>query len=394
MQTRPFKVSLCALIIATALTACNKQPPKQAPKEVPVTLLTAKAENIPVAFEFVGQSAGYKEVEVRAKVSGTLVKKYYQEGQPISAGATLFLIDPAPFQAAVDQARASLAMSQAALTKAQADLSKVAPLFSTGAVSKKEYDDASAAVMSAKASVQAGQATLKQAQINLGYTNVTAPISGVTSKETVSEGSYITTTGLLTKISQLNPMYVNFTLSETESAKIRAMLASEQLKVEGATNKGLQSFKVKLRLNDGSIYDEVGEVNFTDSVVDPATGSVKARAIFNNNDGRVVPGQFVRVVLEGGSRPNVLAIPQSAILSNQQGKMVWVQGKEGVVEPRILKLGEQSGKLVIVESGLKAGDKIVTDNLMKIRPGTKVKHMTMEQQQKAAQQAAAQKPAK
>ncbi len=377
MQTRSFKISLCVLVMAGALAACKKDAPPP-PQDLPVTLLQTKAENVPVSFEFVGQTAGFKEVEVRAKISGTLMKKYYQEGQSVGAGSALFMIDPAPFQAAADQARASLAMSQASLSQASADFTKVAPLYKTNAVSKKEYDDANAAVMSAKASVQSAQAVLKQAQINLSYTNVTAPISGVTSKETVSEGSYVTTTGLLTTISQLKPLYVNFTLSESEAAKIRAMMTSETLKVEGATGEGLSKFKVKLKLNDGSIYEEEGEVNFTDSVIDPTTGSMKARAIFNNADNKVIPGQFVRVILEGGTRPNVIAIPQSAILSNQQGKMVWVQGKDGTVEPRIIKLGDESSNRVIVENGLKAGDKIVTDNLMKIRPGTKVKHQPVE----------------
>ena len=389
MRIISFKTSLCALVVAVALTACGKQDAPPPSMEVPVTIQEVNAGNVPVSFEYVGQTAGFKEVQVRAKVSGTLVRKFYQEGQQVSAGAPLFQIDGAPFQAAVEQARASVAMSQASLTQAQADFAKIAPLYNSQAVSKKEYDDASAAVQAAKASKQAAEATLKQAQINMGYTTVTAPISGYTSKETVSEGSYVTTTGLLTSISQLDPMYVNFSLSEPEIAQIRAMMESDKLKVEGRGGEGLGKFVVKLKLNDGTVFEGTGEVDFTDSVVDPATGSIKARALFNNKDKKILPGQFVRVLLEGGARPGMIAIPQTAILSTQQGKMVWVQGKDGVVEPRILKLGQESGNQVIVEEGLKAGDKLVTDNLMKIRPGTKVKHAPP---QKPGQPA--QKPAK
>ena len=403
MQKFSFKMCLGALILAIAITGCGK---KEAPPQsmtLPVTLLDIKKENAPITFEFVGQTAGYREVEVRAKVSGTLLKRNYQEGDRVGAGQSLFLIDPEPYRAVADQARASLAVSQAALTQANADFAKIAPLYKTQAISKKEYDDAQAAVMAAKANVQAGQAALRQAQINLGYTNVTAPVEGVTSKGVFSEGSFISATTLLTTVSQLDPLYANFTLSQSEADLIRGMMDANLLTVGEASapagmnqstsgSDGLGKFQVRLKLSDGTISDAVGEVDFTDSVVDPATGSIKARAIFSNANNQIAPGQFVRVILAGGGRPNGIVIPQKAIMTNQQGKLVWVQGKDDVVEMRVLTLGQEvSGNRVIVEKGLMPGDKLVTDNLMKIRPGTKVKHEPSEAQAQAKQQPGADK---
>ncbi|WP_434777214.1 efflux RND transporter periplasmic adaptor subunit [Neisseria sp. Ec49-e6-T10] len=367
MSTPLIKTGLSALVLALALTSC-KEGATQQPQALPVTLLQIKPENIPVSFEYVGQTAGYKEVEVRARVGGILQKRYYDEGQPVQAGAVLFQIDPAPYQAVVDQARAALALSQANLVQATQDFNRIAPLAKENAVSKKNLDDAAAAMQSAKANVAASKASLDQAQINLGYTKVTAPISGVTSKESVSEGSLIATSAeasLLTKISQLEPMYVNFSMSESESTKIKQMLAAKTLKM----GKDQNTFEVALRLGDGTIYSEKGQVDFTDSMVDPSTGSIKMRAIFNNPSKDLLPGQFVRVILEGAERPNVIAIPQSAVLSSQQGKTVWVQGKDNKAEIRPVTLGQESGNNVIVESGLTAGDKVVIDNLVKVRPG-------------------------
>lgn len=379
-------VGLTTLALSIALTGCKKQEAPQAPPAVPVTLLTVQAQDVPVQFEYVGQAAGSREVEVRARVGGILQKRLFIEGRSVKAGDVLFQLDPAPFQAAFDQASAALAVEQAQLTRTKQDFDRIVPLYNEQAVSRKDYDDAKAAYLAAQASVEASRARLQEARINLGYTRVVAPISGVTSLEAVSEGSLITNTSaegsLLTKISQLDPLYVNFSIAEGDSLRLRDMLQSGQL-----TMSNDQNYVATIRLGNGQMYQHEGVVSFTDNIVDTTTGSVKARAVFPNPTGDIMPGQFVRVILKGAERPNVITVPQNVVLSSQQGNQVWIMDKDGKAQPRMVTLGEESGNNVIVESGLKVGDKVVTDNLMKIRaPGTPL--------QSAPAKAAAPAPAK
>lgn len=375
------KNCLAALAIALITASCGKSeaPPPQA---LPVSILNIKTQNVPVFYEYVGQTAGSREIEVRARVGGILLKRTYEEGKPVNAGQLLFQIDPAPYQAVLDQASADLNVQNATLLRARQDYNRMIPLFKEKAVSQKDYDDAHAAFLSAQAAVAASKARLQAAKIDLDYTRVTAPISGITSKETMSEGSLVTTTAeasLLTKISQLNPIYVNFNMSASESNQLRAMLANKQLELNENN-----SFDVSLVLDSGQIYDEKGELNFTDSIVSAETGAIRSRAIFKNDQDKILPGEFVRVRLQGATRPNVIAIPQRAIMSSQQGKQVWVLSKEDKAEARNITLGQESGELVIVESGLKVGDKVVTDNLMKIRSGASLKDSPADQKPTAA----------
>lgn len=375
------KNCLAALTIALITASCGKSeaPPPQA---LPVSILNIKTQNVPVFYEYVGQTAGSREIEVRARVGGILLRRTYEEGKPVHAGQLLFQIDPAPYQAALDQASADLSVQNATLLRARQDYNRMVPLFKEKAVSQKDYDDAHAAFLSAQAAVAASKARLQAAKIDLGYTRVTAPISGITSKEAVSEGSLIATTAeasLLTKISQLDPIYVNFNMSSTEASQLRNMVATKQLKLNNN-----DSFDVSLVLDNGQVYGETGELNFTDSIVSTETGTIRSRAIFKNDKDVILPGEFVRVRLQGAIRPNVIAIPQKAVLSSQQGKQVWVLSKEGTAEARNITLGQESGELVIVESGLKVGDKVVTDNLMKVRPGAPLKDSPADQKPAAA----------
>ncbi len=369
-----FTVGLTTLAVSLALAGCSKEAAPQAPPPLPVTLLTVQAQDVPVQFEYVGQAAGSREVEVRARVGGILQKRLFTEGRAVRAGDVLFQLDPAPFQATYDQAKAALAMEQAQLTRTKQDYDRIVPLFNEQAVSRKDYDDAKAAYLAAQASVAASRARLEEARINLGYTRVVAPISGVTSLEAVSEGSLISNTSaegsLLTKISQLDPLYVNFSISEGDSLKLRDMFQSGQLTLINGN-----SYVATIRSGNGQVYEHEGVVSFTDNIIDTSTGSIKARAVFPNPTGDIMPGQFVRVILKGAERPNVITVPQKAVLSSQQGNSVWVMDKDGKAQPRQVVLGEESGENVIVESGLKVGDRVVTDNLMKIRaPGTPIQN--------------------
>ncbi|POZ62879.1 efflux RND transporter periplasmic adaptor subunit [Chromobacterium alticapitis] len=377
--------------LAASLAACGQKPDAQAGAAmppVPVAVLKAEPADVPVSYEFVGQAAGSREVEVRARVGGILQKRAYAEGKPVKAGDLLFQIDPQPFQATLDQARANLQVQQAQLSRTKQDYDRILPLFKENAVSQKDRDDAQAAFDSAKASVAAAKAQVEQAQINLGYTRVTAPISGITSQEARSEGSLVATTAdasLLTKISQLDPIYVNFSMSDSDMLNLRKMQHAGKLKL---ANGG--GFEVQLKLPDGSQYGKTGHLNFTDSLVDATTGTIRSRASFANPQGGILPGQFVRVQLNGAVRTAAITVPQRAVLTTQQGKMVWVVGADGKVAPRPIVTSQEVGLSVLVEQGLKAGDQVVVDNIIKLRPGAAVKPHPL--QADASAPAAAAKP--
>ncbi|AXE35081.1 efflux RND transporter periplasmic adaptor subunit [Chromobacterium phragmitis] len=361
-------------VVAASLAACGQKPDAHAGgamPPVPVAVIKVQPADVPVSYEFVGQAAGSREVEVRARVGGILLKRAYAEGKPVKAGDLLFQIDPEPFKAALDQARANLQVQQAQLSRTKQDYDRIMPLFKENAVSQKDRDDSVAAYNAAKASVAAAQAQMEQAQINLGYTRVTAPISGITSQEARSEGSLVATSAdasLLTKISQLDPIYVNFSMSDSDMLNLRKMQHAGKLKL---ANGG--GFEVQLKLPDGSMYGKTGHLNFTDSLVDATTGTIRSRASFANAQGGILPGQFVRVQLNGAVRTAAITVPQRAVLTTQQGKMVWVVGADNKAAPRPIVTSQEVGLSVLVEQGLKAGDQVVVDNIIKLRPGAEVK---------------------
>ncbi|MBV8681084.1 MAG: efflux RND transporter periplasmic adaptor subunit [Aquitalea sp.] len=361
-------------MLAASLTACGakqEQAAQGAMPAMPVSVIQIAARNIPVNFEYVGQAAGSREVEVRARVGGILLKRAYTEGRPVKQGDLLFQLDPATYQTALDQAAAALKVQEAQLASTRQDYDRVMPLFKENAVSQKDRDDAVAAYQAAQAQVAAAKAKQKEAQINLDYTRVTAPISGMTSQETRSEGSLISTSAdgsLLTKISQLDPIYVNFSMSDSDQMNLRKMQDKGVLKLKDNGH-----FEVALKLADGSQFDHNGVLNFTDSLVDSTTGTIRSRASLANPQGKILPGQFVRVVLKGAERINAIAVPQRAVLTTQQGKMVWVVGEGNKVQPRPITVSQEVGLDVLVESGLKPGEQVVVDNIIKLRPGAEVK---------------------
>ncbi len=336
-----------------------------------VTVVTVKPAYVPLPLEYVGQTAGSREVEVRARVSGILLKRLYAEGRPVKAGDALYQIDPEQAKAALDQARGALEVEQAKLIRAKQDQARILPLFAENAVSQKDRDEAVANFESAQASVAAARARVREAQINMDYTRVTAPISGMTSKEVRSEGSLVSPSGdasLLTKISQLDPMYVNFSMSDNELLRLRTWQAQGRFEPpEG------ERYTVEVKLSDGSMFPTVGRLNFTDNLIDPSTGAIRSRAEFANPDGVLLPGQFVRVYLKGGKLKNAMLIPQRAVLSTQQGKLVFVANAQNKAEPRPVELGDEVKNEVIVVRGLQAGDRVIVDGNIKARPGAPVK---------------------
>ncbi|MFM5855582.1 efflux RND transporter periplasmic adaptor subunit [Aeromonas rivipollensis] len=374
-----FKRGFMALALASALTGCGNDKSTQAQTlpPVPVVVATVTPADVPLTTEVVGETAGFREIDVRSRVGGILLKRTYVEGQPVTEGQELFLIDPAPYQAALEQAQGSLAQEQARLNKARADKDRTIPLYRRQVVSRKDYDDTIANYEATLASLQAAQAKVKEAALNLGYTRVTAPIDGMASKSSQSEGSLITTSGdsgLLTTITQFDPLYVNFSYSEQDRLTFENSLKSGKLQAQDSTN-----WRTHIRLADGSVYPDAGKINFSDNRVDPQTGTIRARAIFDNKQGKLLPGQFVRMTIELGVRKNAILIPERAIQQAQADRMVMVIGADNKVEPRLVKLGQSVEGGVLVESGLKAGERYVTEGLMKARPGATVKPVSPEQ---------------
>jgi membrane fusion protein (multidrug efflux system) len=296
-----------------------------------------------------------------------VLERVYREGEPVKAGQLLFRIDPAPYQAAVDEAKASLAEEQAHLAQAERDEKRLGPLVEKKAVSRKEFDDAVSARESAAATVESAKARQRSAQLDLGYTRIVSPISGISGRAIRSEGSLVNTTSdsLMTHVSQSEPMWAIFSLSDREINAVRTAL-----RAQGIPESGL---KVDLLLPDGSRYDRPGAINFSGSLIDPQTGTVESRAEFPNPEGRLLTGQFVRVSLAGVVRRGAITVPQRAIQQGQQGKFVFVIGADDTAEARPIVPGDWQKEDWVVESGLAAGDRVVVDGAVKLRPGAKVR---------------------
>ncbi len=342
-----------------------------------VTVYTVEPRNIPVTFEYVGQAQGSKEVEVRARVGGILEKRLFKEGAPVKAGQTLFIIDPKPFEAQQASADADLARAQAQLAQARREAARLKPLAEKKAIGQKEYDDAASTADLAAAAVKASQAKLREAQLSLGYTRVVAPISGLSSRAPKSEGSLVAPgTDLLTTISQTNPMWVQFNISENEKLRIEQAVAEKKL--DWPSNEAMD---VSVKLADGTTLQRKGKINFADTRINTSTGTYETRAEFPNADNKLSPGQFVRVSLNGPLRRNAIAVPQTAVLDNSQGKFVYVAAKDkdgkDVALPKPIVLGDWvtgDSNLWIVESGLAPGDKVIVDGVAKIMmPGAPIK---------------------
>lgn len=366
--SRPFNTwqrGAALLTMAIALTACGKGeqaqggPGDPAAMALPVTAITVQPKRVPILVEAVGQTEGSKEVEVQARVSGILMHQYYNEGDTVKAGAKLFSIDRAPYDYALAQARAALARDQANLEMAKREDARLKPLVEQRAISRKEYDDAGTTIKTAQAAVQASTAKVHDAELNLSYTTVTAPITGVTGRAQHSEGSLVTAggpSGLLTTMSVTDPIWVRFAFSEKEMQQLRA--AGEHAVVRAI-------------LPDSSVYDAVGKLNFAGSTVDAVTGTVPLRAQFPNPKMVLLPGQFVRLRVTTGEQQAFL-VPQSALFEGDQGKLVFTVSPQNTVAPKPVKTDGWSGHDWVVTKGLEAGDKVITDNLMKLRPGAPV----------------------
>jgi membrane fusion protein (multidrug efflux system) len=366
----PLAFLLVAAILVLLLTACGPggPPPNGGFPPAVVAVAETKPRTVAVEFEYPAQTAGSREVEVRARVTGILQSRNYTEGAAVREGQSLFTIDPAPFQAALARAEADVAAAEARHAAAARNARRMKPVFEAKAASQKDFDDATSAEEIAAADLKAANARLREARLNLEYTRVESPVAGTASRALKSEGSLVSGPDvLLTTVSRTDPIHVNFGLPEAELARLKADAEAGRLVVPTDLR-----FEVGLRFEDGRVHARPGKLAFTDTRVNPATGTVDARAELPNADGAVRPGQFVRVVLKGAVRPEAITVPQRAVMEGPQGKIVYVLGAGNKAEPRPVVVGDWAGGEWIVASGLKAGEKVIVDGLMKVFPGAVV----------------------
>jgi len=353
------------------LTGCGSKSAPPPPPVPEVGVVTISSQNMPVTTELPGRIDAERIAQVRARATGILLKRLFVEGAEVNAGDTLFQIDPAPLQAALDSANAVLAKAQAELAQTQAKSDRYKQLVAINAVSKQDYDDASAATLQAKADVATGKANVETASLNLGYASVTSPISGKIGEAKVTEGAYVTQSDAteLAVVQQLDPIYFDFTESSTDVLKLRASFDKGQLEKVAP-----DEAKVTLILEDGSTYQSPGKLLFSDITVDPSTGMITLRAEFPNPDHVLLPGMFARVQLEQAVNPNAVTILQRAVALNGNGTATAMVVKaDNTIEARTIKLGDAIDDKWIVTDGLKAGEIVVVEGLQKIKPGAAVK---------------------
>lgn len=371
----PFPIPAAGLALAVSvalLAACGKGGEQQQAGmfggPVPVSAVTVQPEAVPVTLEYSARTLGSREVEVRARVTGILMKRNYEEGSRVRAGQSLFALDPAPFDAALARAEADVAAAEARHTQAKREAARLKPLYEVKAVSQKEHDDATSGEAVAAADLQAARARLKEARLNLQWTRVESPISGVASRALKSEGSLISGPDvLLTTVTQNDPMYVLFGISDNERLKLQQEVQAGRLRWPKDGR-----FQVAVRLSDGSDYKQTGMVNFSDMRVSADTGTSEARATIANPDNWLRAGEFVRVRLSGAVREGAFKVPQRAVLEGPQGKFVYTVGKENKAEMKKVEVGEWREGDVVIHAGLNPGDQVIVDGVLKLGPGAPV----------------------
>ncbi len=361
------------LIVATfslllALTGCGKEAPPPARPPAEVGAIKIEPKPTPIVVEFVGRTESSHQVEIRARVNAFLDKRTYTEGSLVKAGDVMFKMDPKPFQAELEAQQGALAQQQARLATARANLKRVKPLVEQDALSQKDLDDATGQEQAAAAAVETAKANVDQAKLNLSYTTINTPVTGLSSYARVQDGAYVNqANSLLTYVAQVDPIWVNFSVSENDILKYRGQAAKGQLiqPKEGA-------YQVEIVLGDGTIYPNRGKITFADAEYSAQTGTFLVRATFPNSQGVLRPGQFVRAYLHGALRPNGILVPLRAVQQGSKGHFVWVV-KDGKAESRPVVVGDWQGDKWFITEGLNAGDIVVVDGGLALRPGEPVK---------------------
>jgi membrane fusion protein (multidrug efflux system) len=333
-----------------------------------VSVVSVQAADLPVELEYTGQTVGFREVEIRPRVGGILLSRNFQEGSRVARGQSLFNIDPAPFEAAAARAEADLAGAEARLEQTRRNVGRLKPLRDAGMVTLSAFEDALSAQSVASAESKSARTRLDEAKLNLGYTRVLAPVSGIASRAQHSEGSLVSgPETLLASVTQVDPMYVVFGIPDNEQQTLRRESESGRLVLPKQGR-----FEVEVKLADGSSYARRGKLGFSDVRVNAATGTSEARAELPNPDGALRPGQFVRVRLTGAVRPKAIKVPQRAVLEGPQGKFVYLVNDKGQAEVRPVQAGEWAGSDWIISDGLKPGERVIVDGVMRIGPGAPV----------------------
>lgn len=392
-----------ALLPAFILAGCDNSAKQEAVPAAPrVTVVTAEGKDTPIIIEFVGKTASSLRVEIRSRIEGFLEKRLYTEGSRVQKGDVLFEMDKKPFEAQLDAAKAELAEQQARRETAKANLDRIEPLVKQNAVAKKDLDDALGAYNTASAAVEAAGAKIVQAELNLGYCTIKSPVSGLSSYATQREGAYIGYgSGALTYVAQINPIWVEFSVSENQLLKLRSEISKGRV-VEPRDG----NFDVEVVLADGSIFPHTGKIAFADASLSEKTGTFLIRAEVDNppgknnkaidsradHDSQLRPGQFGRVRLKGAIRPAAILVPQAAVQQGAQGSFVWVV-KDGKAEFQPVEVGPWHGDQWFIDQGLEKGDVVVVDGALKLRAGVPVQIVEPEEKKAAAKKSEGAEPA-
>ncbi len=367
---------VCAVSATAALTGCKEQGAAgtaAAAREMPPTevkVVTAKAQPIEIETVLTGRTNAYYVAEVRPQVNGILKKRLFTEGQEVKAGDQLYQIDPAEYEAALKSAEASLAQARATLVQAQADAKRSKALLKVNAVSKQADDAAQAALKTAQASVKAGEAAVVSAKINLDYTKVRSPISGRIARSEFTEGALLSAyqTAALTNVQQLDPIYVDVTQTAEELLRYKREIEQGTLKVNPDG-----SAPVKLTFADGTTYAQEGKLTFTDVQVDETTGSVRLRAVFPNPNQDLLPGMYVRAKLTEGTRPDGILLHMQSVMRDTRGNAyVYIVTPDNKVEQRMVSVSQTIGTYWLVDSGVKAGERVMYEGFQRTKPGATV----------------------
>jgi membrane fusion protein (multidrug efflux system) len=363
-------VRVVPVLIVLFATACGSDAPTAAkgpPPPAQVGIVTIEPRSVTLSRELPGRTTAFRDAEVRARVNGIVLERLFVEGADVKEDQPLFKIDPAPYQAALDSAKAQVARAEATATSAKSLAERYTKLVATNAISRQEYEDAIAREKTATADVAAARAAVKAAQINLDYTTVRSPIAGRIGRAEVTEGAFVqqSSATLLARVQQLDRLYVDLVWSAAEMARMRRAVESGELAGAEA--------KVTIVLEDGREYAIPGRLQFADVTVDPTTGSVSLRALVPNPKAELLPGQFVRARIDEGIKTDALLVPQRAVTRDQNGRPIaMVVDKANKVERRLLVTERAVGDAWLVTSGIAAGDRVIVEGLQKIRPGAAV----------------------
>jgi membrane fusion protein, multidrug efflux system len=371
-----FIAVLVIISICLILTGCGKKKPGGAPPMPEVAVVTIETKPVVTTTELTGRTSAEMVAEVRPQISGIIQKRLFTEGSDVSAGQPLFQIDPSLYQVALDNARAALARSEAQLSTTQLRATRFKDLLAQKAVSQQDYDDAAAALKQVQADIQYGRASVEAARINLKYTTITAPIAGRIGKSNVTEGALVAAYQpiALATIQKLDPMYVDVSQSTADILRLRRQMQEGKLDQNGTKRQ-----KVRLFMDDGSEYPLKGEFKFLDVSVDPTTGSVILRMVFPNTKGVLLPGMFVRTIIQEGIHKNAILIPQQAVASDPRGNpLAYIVDKDSMVQQKQLTLDRAIGNEWLVSSGLEQGDRVIIEGISKVKPGISVKAVPFE----------------